>query len=455
MIDADPALAPTISGTKAGQATTSEAPVKPFSGVTVADPNAGATETLTIAVSGAGGALSGTGLTGGTGGVYTLSGTAATVTSQLDALSFTPTAGAPGTSSTTSFKLSDASSAFATPTVNRATSVINSDPATTPAQAWAAYQSSGIPTANLIVSNGVSITGSAKGSTTLYGAGYLVHLIGTTNETNFVGGLGTQYINGGAGANIVSYLTFADSTVQHPDIISTFDSAKDVIDLSRLDANPAVAGLQNFSFIGTAAFSSSGAQVRYRQDPTKNVTYVEATMAGNSTPDLYFQLSGLQTLTAANFALTASQSTADMANGAALGVATIRPSTGCGIEYSYTNVQGRSYSSYQAFYSNSLTHVANNLNLSASSNEMDLSGSGVTIVRSGSAEQVKVATSTGTSTFSVSFKANETSVCGPAPTRSSSAKGSATKRSTISTFPPRTPIRSSSRPRPFPISAPG
>ena len=119
MIDADPALAPTISGTEAGQATRSEAPVKPFPGVTIADPNAGATETLTIAVSGAGGRLSGTGLTGGTGGVYTLSGTAATVTSQLDALSFTPTAGAPGTSSTTSFKLSDASSAFATPTVDR------------------------------------------------------------------------------------------------------------------------------------------------------------------------------------------------------------------------------------------------------------------------------------------------------------------------------------------------
>ena len=125
-------------------------------------------------------------------------------------------------------------------------------------EAWADYQAAGIPTAQLQVSSGASLTGSATGSTTLYGAGYLVHLMGTANETNFIGGLGTQYINGGAGANIFTYLTFSNSTLQHPDIISNFSTAKDVIDLSRIDANPAVAGIQNFSFIGAAAFSGSG-----------------------------------------------------------------------------------------------------------------------------------------------------------------------------------------------------
>ena len=90
------------------------------------------------------------------------------------------------------------------------------------AQAWASYQAAGIPTTHLQVSSGANLTGSAAGSTTLYGAGYLVHLTGTTNETNFVGGLGTQYMNGGAGANIFTYLTFSDSTLQHPDIVSNF-----------------------------------------------------------------------------------------------------------------------------------------------------------------------------------------------------------------------------------------
>ena len=46
--------------------------------------------------------------------------------------SFTPIAGVPGTSVTTTFALSDKSSAYATPTVNSTTSVINSDPAAAP-----------------------------------------------------------------------------------------------------------------------------------------------------------------------------------------------------------------------------------------------------------------------------------------------------------------------------------
>jgi beta-glucanase (GH16 family) len=125
-------VAPTISGTKANQTTTSEAPVKPFSSVTIADTNSGATDTLTITVGGAGGTLSGTGLSDGTGGVYTLSGTAAAITSELDALSFTPKAGAAGTSSTSTLSLSDLSSAFGTPAVNTTTSVVDTDPAVAP-----------------------------------------------------------------------------------------------------------------------------------------------------------------------------------------------------------------------------------------------------------------------------------------------------------------------------------
>ena len=125
--DIDPAVAPTITGTHSST-TTSEAPVNPFSGVTITDANAGATDTLTIAVGGTGGVLSGAGLNGGTGGIYTLSGSAATITSELDALTFTATAGSPGTSSTTSFNLSDTSSPFGTPTLDSTTTVFDTDP---------------------------------------------------------------------------------------------------------------------------------------------------------------------------------------------------------------------------------------------------------------------------------------------------------------------------------------
>ncbi len=367
---APPAVAPTIIGTASGQTTTSEAPVLPFAKVTIGDANANAKDTLTIRLGGAGGGLTGAGLSGGAAGVYTLSGTAATITSELDALSFTPTAGAPNTTSTTTFTLSDQSSAYATPAVDSSTSVIDHDPGATSgssgtintgptasAQAWAAYQAAGIPTANLVIStNGGDIASAPSGSTTLYGDGAAVHMGGRSGETNFIGGFGRQYIIGGAGANIFTYLAISDSTVNSPDAIGNLDTAKDVIDLSHIDANLTTAGVQNFTFIGTAAFSGAGAQVRYQQDPTKNVTYVEADLAGdagNASPDLYVTFYGLQTLTAANFALTSSQSAADLGNGATLGVSLIRPSAGSAVEYAYTNVKGQSYSSYEAIYANS------------------------------------------------------------------------------------------------------
>ena len=102
--------APTITGTVSGQATTSETPIHPFSGVTIGDANAGATDTLSITLSGPG-SLSGTGLSVSSGN-YTLTGTAAAITSELRALSFTSVDGVPNTSVTTTFTLSDTSSAY-------------------------------------------------------------------------------------------------------------------------------------------------------------------------------------------------------------------------------------------------------------------------------------------------------------------------------------------------------
>ena len=110
-------MAPTITVTTPTVTTTQDAAVKPFAGVTVADSNVGgtATDTLTITLSGEGatGTLSGsTALTNDGGGVYTLAAAApATINSELAALVFTPAVGAPGSSTTTTFTLSDTSSA--------------------------------------------------------------------------------------------------------------------------------------------------------------------------------------------------------------------------------------------------------------------------------------------------------------------------------------------------------
>ena len=102
--------APTITGAVSGQTTTSETPIDPFSGVAIGDANAGATDMLSITLSGPG-SLSGTGLSGSDGS-YTLTGTTAAITSELRALSFTSVNGVPNTSVTTTFTLSDTSSAY-------------------------------------------------------------------------------------------------------------------------------------------------------------------------------------------------------------------------------------------------------------------------------------------------------------------------------------------------------
>ena len=183
--------------------------------------------------------------------------------------------------------------------------------------AWAAYGAGGIVTNNLVTATAAAtgISGDATGSTTLYGDGDSgLHLFGTANETVFVGGFGQQYMWGGSGKNVFTYLSIADSTSQTgEDFVGNFDPTKDVIDLSHIDANLGVAGLQNFTFIGTAPLTSAGGQVDYVQNVALDETFVQVTLAGDTVPDLVIRVGGLLNLTAADFALTAAQSAADTA----------------------------------------------------------------------------------------------------------------------------------------------
>ena len=104
------ALPPVISGTSAGQSVDSGQSDTPFASVTIADPNIGTSDSLSIQLTGAGGTLAdGAGFTGlmtSAPGVYTLSGSATAITSELDALVFTAGAG----SGTTTITLTDGTS---------------------------------------------------------------------------------------------------------------------------------------------------------------------------------------------------------------------------------------------------------------------------------------------------------------------------------------------------------
>ena len=306
------------------------------------------------------------------------------------------------------------------------------------ANAWACYQAGGLPTPNLLVStNGANISSSSStGPTTLYGS-VKAHLFGGAYENNVVGGFGTQYIWCSTGANIFTYLSPADSTQSAKDFITNFDPAKDVIDLSAIDANVSPSVCQTFTFIGSSAFTSAGAQVRYQQNASIGTTTIQVALAGDAAADMSIVIEALVTPTAANFALTAAQSASAMANGAALALPTIAYGNNGALmrSYAYTGVRGRSFSSDTAVYSSGAL-VADALNLSASKGELDLmsvanvSAGSVTVTRGNGQESM---TGQG-SALGLVFHANETIQAGNAGTPETFAFSSGFGNETINGF---------------------
>ncbi len=245
-------------------------------------------------------------------------------------------------------------------------------------QALATYLAA-VPTTNAVP---------ASGPPMVLGNGVAAaHLAASSGETNFVGGLGSQVLFGNQGVSILTYLAIGDGG----DVMTAFDPAKDVIDLSNIDADITTPGVQNFTFIGDAPFTD-GAQVRYQLSPANNTTIVQAALAGDASADFTLTLRGLVPLTAADFALTPSQSAADLTNGGTLSYKKLTTAAGAPAEYAYTNVQGRAYTSYESFIGSTYENLAaDDLNLSSNTNELVLYDPTQTVTRGGGAETLLVA----------------------------------------------------------------
>jgi len=130
---------------------------------------------------------------------------------------------------------------------------------------------------------------------------------------NAIGGLGVDsftanqvanQFRGNGGADIFRWASTGDAgTGPLADTILDFESGfgKDKIDFRDLDANPATAAHDAFSFIGTSAFHNVAGEVRY--DVTGGNAHIFADVDGNGTADMKIEVDDSVDLTATNFVL--------------------------------------------------------------------------------------------------------------------------------------------------------
>jgi Ca2+-binding RTX toxin-like protein len=111
---------------------------------------------------------------------------------------------------------------------------------------------------------------------------------GRGNNDALTGGAGGDEMFGGLGADDFIYASVADSrgsTASTRDLIRDFNRAEgDDIWLRAIDANTKAGGNQNFSFIGTKAFSGKAGELRYQK--IGNNTHITGDTNGDKTADI-------------------------------------------------------------------------------------------------------------------------------------------------------------------------
>jgi len=125
-----------------------------------------------------------------------------------------------------------------------------------------------------IGAGGLYVLGSSKADK-INGSRYADYLVGLSGNDTIMagdgadliyGGAGLDYLTGGAGKDKFIYRSKAESPSgsNKRDQIYDFHLDEDLIDLSRIDANPKLGGFQYFTFIGNQKFSGKPGEIRYQ-----------------------------------------------------------------------------------------------------------------------------------------------------------------------------------------------
>jgi Ca2+-binding RTX toxin-like protein len=145
-----------------------------------------------------------------------------------------------------------------------------------------------------------SIKGGA-GADTIIGSAANDKIDGGGGADLIAGGRGADSLTGGAGADVFVYHSVAESGLgANADWLMDFKAGTDLIDLSAIDVNAALAGDQAFTFVGSAPFTGLG-QLRIGLDNGHVALF--GNVSGDLNPEFEIIFDDKQTLHASDFIL--------------------------------------------------------------------------------------------------------------------------------------------------------
>jgi Ca2+-binding RTX toxin-like protein len=129
-------------------------------------------------------------------------------------------------------------------------------------------------------------------------------IIGSRGANRIEGAGGVDDLTGGAGADTFVFSRVSHSQIENRQIDLIFDfrrSEGDKIDLSAIDANENRPGMQNFAFIGEAAFSGRAGELRIQS--LSDGVRITGDVDGDRRADLYIGVLDMASLRASDFIL--------------------------------------------------------------------------------------------------------------------------------------------------------
>ena len=126
-------------------------------------------------------------------------------------------------------------------------------------------------------------------------------VVGNDGINVLVGGLGIDTLRGSGGGDAFLWSSGGEVGLARPDIVADYSSAQgDVLHFTNMDADDTVAGNQDFTFIGTAAFTAPG-QINWFSNGTD--TFIQLNTNTDMAADSVIQINGVQTVDASWFFL--------------------------------------------------------------------------------------------------------------------------------------------------------